>query len=254
MTRTLNIAHQGFSSRYPSCTFPAFQAAIELGVDLVEMDLHLSKDGEIVVIHDGVVDRTTNGKGAVADLTLAQLKALDAGSWFDKKFSGVTIPTLEEVIPLFRSVETRMCLEIKPTAEGGRYEGIEKKLITMLQSHQMIERVVVTSFNGEVLREIKALEPRIPTSYDPSEVEYAEYSPAQLCQLVLARHGHILSCRYEVISDKLMRESRLVGVPVWAWTVNDPQEMRRLISLGVDAILSDHPDVLQAILMNRVRT
>lgn len=244
----LIIAHRGFSAEYPPNTIPAINAAIALGVDYVEVDLNLSKDDEVIVIHDGTVDQTTDGRGRVRDLTLKQLKALDSGSWFHDKFAGVRISTLEEIIPLFKNSKTRLCLEIKRDVDGRPYEGIEGKVIDLLKRHGLVDRIVFTSFSKEVLRRVKSLEPCVPTSYDPSAKEYENCSARQLCQLTLSCQSHILSCKHKVIDEAFMRETRLFGVPVWAWSVNDAERIRFLLSIGVEAILTAQPDLLQQVL------
>lgn len=247
----LIIAHGGFAGQYPNNTLPAINAAIALGVDYVEVDLNLSKDDEVMVIHDSTVDRTTNGEGRVRDLTLKQLKALDAGSWFHDRFSGVQIPTLEEILPLFKNSQSRLCLEFKLNADGQADEGIESRVVDLVRKHGLLDRIIVTSFSKNVLRQIKTLEPGIPTSYDPCNQEYEACSVRQLCLLTLSCGSHILSCRHKVIDEDFVTEPRLLGVRVWAWTVNDPDRMRYLISVGVDGILTDQPDQLKNIYQNQ---
>ena len=246
--RTLIIAHGGFSSDYPTNTLPAIKAAIELNVDYVEVDLNLSKDGEVIVIHDGTVDRTTDGSGRVRELTLSELKALDAGSWFHEKFTGVSTSPLEEIIPLFKTSQTRLCLEIKLDIGGRPYKGMESKVVDLLKKHDMLDKFIITSFNKDVLRQIKALHPSLPTSYDPSNEEYETCSPRKLCLSTLSCGSHIMSCRHEVIDETFLSESRLLCVSIWAWTVNDLDRMRRLLALGVEGILTDNPGLLQRVI------
>lgn len=243
----LIIAHGGFAGHYPNNTLPAINAAIAVRVDYVEVDINLSKDGEVMVIHDETVDRTTNGEGQVRNLTVKQLKELDAGSWFEQKFAGTQIPTLEEILPLFENSQSRLCLEIKLHDDGQADEGIENRVVDLVKKHGLSDRIVMTSFSKDVLRRIKSLEPGIPTSYDPSNQEYETCSARQLCLLTLSCGSHILSCREKLIDEDFIVESRLLGVPIWAWTVNDTERMRYLVSLGVDAILTDHPDLLLSI-------
>jgi glycerophosphoryl diester phosphodiesterase len=246
MSRTLNIAHQGFASQYPSCTIPSFQAAIDLGADYIELDVHLSADEEVIVIHETTLEQTTNGKGLVRNHTLAQLKALDAGSWFHPKFAGERIPTFEEIIPLFKNQRTRMCIEIKSLGHN-RYAGLEKKIIDALAKHDMLDKVAVTAYNGHALTIVREMVPNIPCAYDPNSEEYG-YPDSRLLASVLRYNANILCLHHKRVTDALAWESKLRGIPMWVWTVNDRTELERLVGLGVEAIMTDYPDVLMDVI------
>jgi glycerophosphoryl diester phosphodiesterase len=240
-TRPLNIAHRGASAAAPPNTLAAFQKAAELGADGVELDVHLSADGVPVVIHDFTVDATTDGTGPVADLTLAQLKRLDAGSTFDPAFAGERIPTLEEVLEM----EERLFINIELKTPGLRDSGLERAVTALIKRCGTGDRVLLSSFNPFSLRRAKRLAPHIPVG-----LLYASDLPLPLRRAWLAplapheaRHPE-----HTMVDARYMAWARRRGYRVNTWTVDDPEEMRRLIQLGVDGIITNVPDVLRGVL------
>jgi glycerophosphoryl diester phosphodiesterase len=240
--RVLNFAHQGASAAAPANTLSAFRLAAEMGADGVELDVHLSRDGEAVVIHDFTVDRTTDGRGAVRDLTLARLKALDAGSWFDPAFANERIPTLQEV---FDAIGHLLLMNVEIKSLPGRSRGLEAEVVRLIEDNNLAYRVIVSSFNPLSLRKIKKLNPNIPTA-----LLYAPDLPLPLRRAWLSplaphefRHPH-----HSMVDERYMAWARQRGYRVNVWTVNQPNEMRRLVALSVDGIITDRPDVLAEIL------
>jgi len=240
--RLVNIAHRGASAAAPPNTLAAFEKAVELGADGIEFDVHLSADGVLVVIHDFNVDDTTDGSGRVAEMTLAQLKQLDAGSRFDPAFAGERIPTLEEVL---ETVGSRLLLNIELKCFSLRDNGLERAVITQVRRHNLDNRVLLSSFNPLSLRRAKKIAPRIPVG-----LLYAPWLPLPLRRAWLAplvpheaRHPE-----HTLVDAHYMAWARRRGYRVNAWTVNDPNEMRRLIDLGVDGIITPVPDVLHSVL------
>ncbi|MBU0704672.1 MAG: glycerophosphodiester phosphodiesterase [Chloroflexi bacterium] len=240
--RTLNIAHRGASAVAPPNTLAAFEKAVELGADGIEFDVHLSADGAPVVIHDFAVDGTTDGHGRVADLTLAQLERLDAGSSFDPAFASQRIPTLQKVLETFGS---RLLLNIELKSFSLRDNGLERAVIAQIKQHDLNNRVIISSFNPISLRRVKKIAPHIPVG-----LLYALNLPLPLRRAWLAplfpheaRHPE-----HTMVNARYMAWARQRGYRVNTWTVDDPDEMRRLIALGVDSIITDVPDVLHQIL------
>jgi glycerophosphoryl diester phosphodiesterase len=240
--RVLNIAHRGASAAAPPNTLAAFIKAMELGADGVEFDVHLSADGVPVVIHDFTVDATTDGSGRVAELTLAQLKQLDAGSTFDPSFAGAQIPTLEEVL---EAVGSQLLLNIELKTIGLRDNGLEQAVIAQVEQRGLGNRVLLSSFNPLCLRRAKRIAPHIPVG-----LLYAPSLPLPLRRAWLAflapheaRHPE-----HAMVSARYMAWARRRGYRVNTWTVDDPDEMHRLIGLGVDGIITNVPDVLHSIL------
>ncbi len=240
--RLVNIAHRGASAVAPPNTLAAFEKAVELGADGIEFDVHLSADGVLVVIHDFNVDDTTDGSGRVAEMTLAQLKQLDAGSRFDPAFAGERIPTLEEVL---ETVGSRLLLNIELKCFSLRDNGLERAVIAQVKRHGPAARVLLSSFNPFSLRRAKKIAPHIPVG-----LLYAPWLPLPLRRAWLAplvpheaRHPE-----HTMVDARYMAWARRRGYRVNAWTVNDPNEMRRLIDVGVDGIITNVPDVLRGVL------
>lgn len=239
---TLNIAHRGASAAAPANTLAAFEKAVELGADGIELDVHLSTDGVPVVIHDFTVDGTTDGHGRVASLTLAQLKQLDAGITFDPAFAGERIPTLEEVL---EAVGDLLLLSIELKNFSLRDNGLERAVIAQVEQHGLGGRVILSSFNPFSLRRAKKIAPHILAG-----LLYAPNLPLPLRRAWLAplapheaRHPE-----HTMVDAHYMAWARRRSYQVNTWTVDDPDEMRRLIGLGVDSIITNIPDVLRSVL------
>lgn len=241
----LNIAHRGASAAAPPNTLAAFEKAIELGANGIEFDVQLSNDGIPVIIHDFTVDATTDGSGQVADLTLTQLRRLDAGSTFDPAFAGERIPTLDEVL---QSVGNRLLLNIELKTTSRRDNGLEQAVIARVKQHSLGSRVLLSSFNPFALRRAKRIAPHIPAG-----LLIAPNLPLPLRRAWLAflapheaRHP-----QYQMVDEHYVAWAQRRGYRVNVWTVNEPDEMRRLIGLGVDGIITDVPAVLCQVLESR---
>ncbi len=253
-SRPLVIAHRGGAGLAPENTLVAFRNARRIGVDVLEMDVHLTKDGHLVVIHDSTVDRTTNGHGKVKDMTLAEIKSLDAGYRFStdggKTFpfrgKGITIPTLEEVFSAFPNI--RLNIEIKPDDERAA-----DKLAEMIKAHHAEKRVLVLSFHSKPLARLRYLLPDTATAASKSEIEmfwlmdklhlWRIYRPKPDALQIPLRWG-----RHKIYSPRLVRDAHKMGMEVHVWTVDDPAEMKILIDQGVDGIITNRPDILLKVL------
>jgi glycerophosphoryl diester phosphodiesterase len=211
------IAHRGASGHAPENTLAAFKRAIALGATFIETDLQLSRDSHFVAIHDDAVNRTTNGQGKVHDLSLADLRRLDAGSWFGSEFTGERIPT------------------------GGSWGG-EHALIGALRETQAIARTIVISFDASILEGLRKIEPTLMTGllFD-GQID----RPLEKAVEVGARQ---LAMRGDLVTPALLAEARKKDLQVVCWTVNQPAHMRLLIDAGVDGIMSDYPDRIVAAL------
>ncbi len=146
------FAHRGSSGTHPENTLAAFRAAAALPIDGVEIDVHLTKDGEVVVIHDEKINRTTNGKGYVKDMTLEELQQYDAGSWFSEEWGGERVPTLDEVLEIYEDTSHRLNIEIK--SDIFPYDGLVEKVLTIANNRGMADRLLLSSFNHEDVRHI----------------------------------------------------------------------------------------------------
>ena len=232
----LVIAHRGASGYAPENTLAAFKRAIALGATFIETDLQLSRDSRFVAIHDDTVNRTTGGTGKVHDLSLADLKRLDAGAWFGSEFAGERIPTLDEILEFSKKHDVVFYLELKP---GGSWGG-EHALIGALRESQEVARTVVISFDAGVLEGLRKIEPTLMTGllFDGQIAR-----PLDKAVEVGARQ---LAVRGDLVTPALLAEARKKDLQVVCWTVNQPAHMRLLIDAGVDGIMSDYPDRIVA--------
>ncbi|MFJ7952583.1 glycerophosphodiester phosphodiesterase [Lysinibacillus sp. NPDC096418] len=227
------FAHRGVSEHYPENTGAAFYAASKLPIAGIELDVHLSADGELVVIHDETIDRTSNGEGYVKDFSLQQLRAYDYGSWFSKEFTGENIPTLGEVLELF--VGTAHLINIELKTDVFPYEGIESLVIKEVAKHQMTERVIISSFNHESLQIVKQIAPYIETAALFAEIltdftTYTSQIPANAIHVSLP-----------AAARKSVRTALEEGATIRVYTVNDIEYVKPLQQLGVHAIFTDDP-------------
>ena len=232
----LVIAHRGASGNAPENTLAAFRKAVALGATFIETDLQLSRDARFVAIHDATVNRTTNGQGAVHDMTLADLRKLDAGSWFGSEFAGERIPTLEEIFEFSKKNDVVFYLEIKPGAAWGG----EHALVGALRESGEIPRAVVISFDAGIVLNLRKIEPTLMTGllYD-GQIE----NPLEKAVEIGARQ---VAVRGDLVTPALIAQARKKDLQVVCWTVNHPAHMRMLAAAGVDGIMSDYPDRLVA--------
>ncbi|QCR30964.1 glycerophosphodiester phosphodiesterase [Lysinibacillus sp. SGAir0095] len=229
-------AHRGYSSKYPENTLAAFYAAANLPIDGVEFDVHLTKDRQVVVIHDETIDRTSNGKGFVKDMTLQELREFDYGSWFSKEFAGARIPTLKEVLSVFRSTDLHVNIELK--SDIFVYSGLEELVLREVESLEMLEQVVISSFDHEAVARVAELAPNLENAalFVNTILDIAEYQgklPAK------ALHVSLPSA-----VRRPVREAIEKGSVVRVWTVNEVEHAALLTNTGVDAIFTDEPETM----------
>ena len=235
------IAHRGASSYAPENTLAAFDLALHMGVQQIELDVHFSSDEHIVVIHDDTVDRTTNGSGAVAGKTLAELRALDAGSWFEAKFAGARVPTFGEVLERYKG-RAHIHTEIK-----GRAGQLAQHTVDLIREHGMGNQVTITSFQKVRLEEVRAYALEFPTGWLVTEV--SDQVIAQARELGLTQ----LCPRAPLVTPGLVRRLYDEGFVVRAWGVADEALMRQVVEAGADGMTVDFPDKLLAHLQNHPR-
>jgi glycerophosphoryl diester phosphodiesterase len=232
----LAIAHRGASGHAPENTLAAFKRAVGLGATFIETDLQLTRDSRFVAMHDATVNRTTNGQGKVHDMTLLELRRLDAGSWFGSEYVGERVPTLEEILEFSKKNDVVFYLELKP---GGSWGG-EHALVGALRESGEIPRAVVISFDADILARLRQIEPTLMTGllYD-GQIE----APLEKALKVGARQ---LAVRGDLVTPSLLTDARKRDLQVVCWTVNHPAHIRMLMAAGVDGIMSDYPDRLVA--------
>jgi glycerophosphoryl diester phosphodiesterase len=246
--RTLIFGHRGASHEAPENTLSAFRLARDMGADGVELDVQLSRDGTVIVMHDSAVDRTTDGEGEVEDLTLKQLRELDAGSWFSSAFAGESIPTLKEV---FGAVGHHMLMNLELKAISSDPTGLEETVVALIAKHGMGEQVLISCFNPLVLERVRALDPHLSLAflYGPRLPEEKRARWVQDLQPLAALHPE-----YHLVDADHLAWAHAQGCSVNTWTVDDPAEMERLLSLGIEGIITDRPDLLRAIMETRGST
>ena len=254
-TGPLNIAHRGAARHAPENTLVAFEEAVEMGADILELDVHLTRDRDAVVIHDATVDRTTNGTGKVAEMTFEQIDSLDAGYWFSPdngktypyRGKGVGIPALRDVLERFP--DRRVNLELK-TAE----RALAETVLRTIRDSTAEDRVLVASFSDEAIRYFRKIsDGRVVTSASMKEVGFfvtllklrltpwhrAKFHALQVPEWYGDRH---------VVTSRFVEAAHRKNIQVHVYDVDDKETMNRLISAGVDGIMTDRPDVLSAVI------
>ena len=230
----LNIAHRGASGTFPENTLSAFRAAIDAGADMCELDVQLTRDGAVVVIHDDTVERTTDGVGEVVKLTLEELKRLDAGVKFKGgAIKGERIPTLDEV---FEITGGKCGLNIELKAGG-----VEAQVAQIMQARNAFGDSVVSSFDWGYLKKIQQLHFNIRVGL------LAEEKPVDLMMNAVAMRAHSINPRWDMVTADLCKAAHERGLKVYTWTVDADARMRALIECGVDGIMTNYPERLRTV-------
>ncbi|MBX3737895.1 MAG: hypothetical protein KF715_14460 [Candidatus Didemnitutus sp.] len=248
--RPLVIGHRGYSGAAPENTLPSFAAATLAGADLVELDYHPTADGALIVLHDATLDRTTDARSRwggerirASEHTLAELQSLDAGRWFDPRFAGTRLPLLAEAIELIAPHAVTLI---------ERKEGDARTCVELLRTRGWINRVVVQSFDWDYLRDFHALAPEqvlaalgpvAPAKGQPFTEAEKTLGPAQLDRLAAAG-ASVAVWSGDLVTHDSVREAHARGLRVWVYTVNDLPTATRLLALGVDGIISNHPPLI----------
>lgn len=232
--RWLRIAHRGASSSAPELTRPAFQLALDLGVDMIELDVQVSRDQELVVIHDLELERTTTGAGRVRDHSLAQLRVLDTGAWFDAVFAGQRLLTVDDVAEL---VGTRAGLNIELKAPREDWPTLVTKLDILLRMRGMLSSTIVSCFDPEGLLAMRrrCAGARLGLLWEKHDLSAAWEWAREL--RVVSIHP-----QWQLADGDLVERAHAMGIQVLVWTVNDIENMGRLVARGVDGIMSDCPE------------
>jgi glycerophosphoryl diester phosphodiesterase len=244
----LNIAHRGASGTFPENTLSAFRAAIDAGADMCELDVQLTRDGSVVVIHDDTVDRTTDGKGKVAELTLEEIKRLDAGAKFKGGARNLTpnpfpsgkgdrsverVPTLDEVFDVFGG-KCGLNIELKAG-------GLEAQVAHIMQARNAMSDSIVSSFDWEYLKKIQQLHFNIRVGL------LAEEKPIDLMMSAVAMRAHAINPRWDMVTADLCKAAHERGLKVYTWTVDADARMRALAECGVDGIMTNYPERLRTV-------
>ena len=227
------FAHRGSKGTHPENTLTSFKEAVRVGSDGIELDVHLTKDGHLVVIHDETVDRTTNGTGEIRNLTLAEIKAMDAGSWFHNKYAGEKIPTLEEVLLLLTELGFNGQLNIELKTDVIQYKGLVEKCLALQSAKDWPFAIVYSSFNPYTLVELKEANPSQEIGLLFESKEWADKGDAMLEKESYHPDLKLLDWAIEWNRNQL---------PLRVWTVNEDTDINRCFELQIEAIFTDYPE------------
>ena len=227
------FAHRGSKATHPENTLASFEEAVRVGSDGIELDVHLTKDGHLVVIHDETVDRTTNGTGEIRNLTLAEIKAMDAGSWFHNKYAGEKIPTLEEVLLLLTELGFNGQLNIELKTDVIQYKGLVEKCLALQSAKDWPFAIVYSSFNPYTLVELKEANPSQEIGLLFESKEWADKGDAMLEKESYHPDLKLLDWAIEWNRNQL---------PLRVWTVNEDTDINRCFELQIEAIFTDYPE------------
>lgn len=230
------IAHRGYSGVSPENTRPAFENAIDIGADMIELDVQMTLDGQVVVFHDDNLMRITGCEGTIADYRLEELQRMDAGLWFDPDFEGERIPTLAEILELVRDSDLNIYLELK---DIGDVEGFEEAVLDIVRRCNMQDRCLMASFQYGYLRHFKELDDSIQVLFNTSSgsLMLTEEFPADYYGL-----------NAEIITVDIVEAIHNTGGQAYAWTVNTPEQMRNVMAMGVDGIVTNYPGLAKVAL------
>lgn len=233
--KTKIIGHRGGAAGYPENTLSAFKKSVELKADGVEFDVQLTKDGEVVVIHDELIDRTLSGEGLLKDYTLAELKEMSAGEFFSPEFKNEKIPTLREVLEVVKDMEI-IIIELKKYLP---YPGLEEKVLQIVDEFALRDKVIISSFNHYSVQKIKKIQPTVKTAallaskiINPSDYAFKRGFDGL--------HMHFLTIDQEIIN-----KAHFMGIHLVAYTVNYPSVAKELIEKNVDMIITDNIEMLK---------
>lgn len=238
MKRVKNIAHRGFSGRYPENTNIAFAKALTEGYcDGIEVDVHMTRDNKIVIMHDALLDRTTTGTGYIKDHTLEELLEYDAGIKYDEKYKGEKILCIKSAMELVKKYNISLYIEIKDNEVA--YDDIEAELLDRVELVGVEDKVVLSSYNIETLKKIKEHKPEVLTALLTKEMTYDIRS---------YQYTDILSCDYTQLTKEIVDTVHSLGRHVTAWVVDNKADMRKVMEMGVDAVITNYPDTLSDVI------
>lgn len=248
MTHINVISHRGANIYAPQNTLPAFETALALGVDGFETDVHITKDNELVLCHNYTIDRTSNGKGSISQMTLEELKRYDFGAYFSPKFAGTRIPTLREFLELVTTADLKV-LNIELKSPRANETAIVRDTIAMVKEFGLFDQLLISSFDPKLVAEAKQIDPNTKTGFlvsPNSKVTFRVFrNPLEVAKALHADALHPFSM---YINEDLVKKTHDAGMLLNAWTINAPRAIDKMIDLGVDGIITNFPDVVNGVL------
>ncbi|NLI70430.1 MAG: glycerophosphodiester phosphodiesterase [Firmicutes bacterium] len=242
------LGHRGSPREAPENTIPSFLTALERGADGIELDVTLSRDKALIIIHDYTLSRTTDGRGLAARRTLEQLKSLDAGSYFSRQFAGTRIPTLQEVIEALGR-KAFIMIEIKTSLVGANMETADA-VAAVVARHDLYKRVVVSSFNPFALVRTRKTDPHIPVGLLHFPLVPSLLQRGSFADMV---RPAVLHPHHRLVNRKYMEQARMLGCRVIPWTVNAEEDLNRMMQMGVDGVITDYPGRIRKVLAKSKR-
>jgi glycerophosphoryl diester phosphodiesterase len=237
-------AHRGGGALWPENSLLAFQNAIALGSDLLEFDVHQSRDGVVIVIHDATVERTTDGTGAVESMTAADLRRLRllGPDW---ALTSERVPTLDEVLAAAAPSHAGLLIEVKEPAPGDRYDGVEERVLAAVAAAGLQRRATIMAFDPRTIVRVRELAPRMRTSFlvARAAVERAGVRPEVSVDWARATGATDVGLELPLLDEQVAAAARAASLLLGVWTVNDESAMRRMLALGVDVLTTDRPDL-----------
>ena len=228
------FAHRGFSGKYPENTMLAFEKAVEIGVDGIELDVHLTKDNEIVIIHDEDIKRTTDGEGLVKDMTLEELRKFDASATFRGQYGFCGIPTLREYFELVKDTPIITNIELKTGVY--EYHTIERRVIDMVREFGLSDKIIFSSFNHFTVKRCEEIAPEIKRGFLTGDwlYDFGKYTAERNVQCCHPWHVSL--------SEETVKEMHDAGCEINTWTVNEYEDIKKLSAWGVDSLIGNFPD------------
>lgn len=230
-------AHRGDSTNAPENTMAAFRRAVELGVVSIELDVHPSKDGTLMVMHDARLDRTSCGSGAISDMTTAELDALDVGTWFSAEYAGEKMPRLEDVFRLLAPTSIKLNIEIKSPPPG---RDVVETVVSMLRSHGKEREYIVSSFDLDVFLDMQRIAPEVTLALIGKSPDILPLAKKHSIPWI---HG-----KYDILSAEWVEQVHAEGLLLNAWLVDDAARLKTCLSLGVDKVCTNRPETIQRLL------
>jgi glycerophosphoryl diester phosphodiesterase len=248
--RPLSVAHRGHSIACPENTLEAYRKAIELGVEMIECDVNITRDGTLVMIHDSTLDRTTTGSGRISAATWEEIKQLDAGAKFKPEFAGVRVPSTEETLLLYKEAGILSCFEVKG-ADADESDRIALGLVELFVKHNMLDTAFLSSYHHEALHLAKSKCPELLLA--PERLpDDAPADPPEALRQAKAFSAPVLQHQYTVLTADVVRALHENEIAVWSWSTTDEASMVSSIDLGADALMGDDVQLMLDVL-NRMR-
>ena len=242
LSKPLLIGHRGYPARYPENTLASFKGAMDAGCDMIELDVTLTRDRKVVVIHDDTLDRTTTGKGLVRGHSFEEIEMLDAGSWFDPRFAAERMPELSEVLKLTAG-RCLLNIEIKASAFEPDFpaDAIEHQAVQLVKTTGAMDRVIISSFDQRILQRIAAMDapPALALISDHA-------ADRNVLERLLAEKAFSWHPRFTVLTRDQVDMLHAAGLKIFPWTINTREEAQKLLALGVDGLICNELRVMQA--------